>query len=612
MYNPFGGNKFPYANFHELNLDWIIQIAKDFLDQYSHIEETLDEGLQSLEDKATELEGLLDAWYTEHSEDIATQLAQALADLNTWYTTHEGYLDQYLQDSVTAFNTAAAAKAAETIATIPEDYTALFNQVQSIQTAFNINEKFMFVDGKIYSYNTDIVFEQGNFTSQGDDTSTTWIRTPKNSKLPSDFVIYNPYRLQYAVAAFYGNEFQGYVNAGTEVVVPSVFRDQYCKVIDNTHNFEYRIRVSNYMASGDLTPAASTLRVFTPYHTEDKNVFRTVNVATGNGAIISGSPRPTPGDNYRYTDVIKLYAGETIHFEYAGPTNMIALSTWTPTADGSDPKFNYDSALIYGDNGYHVAEYTAESDMYVRVSTMIAPVHNKPYTNSTDTVSNIYIFRADDFYDKTDPLYGKSITVMGDSMTYGSICGPEAIWLQRLALKHNMNATNMGVNGNAITEGYGTGDAMSVRYVDIPESDYIVIQGGANDKRENAPTGTFWADETHFVMNTDTSTFMGALNTIISGLRTMYPKAKLVCLTDYDRYPSKWHVEADAMKEVCRMRSVPCFDNFSDSGVALCEAGLSTWQDEGIWLDTTANYHLTPEVYRDVLLPKYEDLLKHI
>ena len=386
----------------------------------------------------------------------------------------------------------------------------------------------MFVDGKIYSYNKDVVFEQGNFTSGGDATSTAWIRNPMTAKLPNNFIIYNPYRLQFAVARYYGNQFVDYLAVGTEVVEGIIYRDQYCKVIDNNRNYEYRLRVSNYLASGELTPAASTLRVFTPYYTEDKNVFRTVTVVTGSGAMIDGTTHITPGENYRYTDIIKLYEGETIHFEYAGPTNMIALSTWTPTEDGSNPKFNYDSALIHGDGGYHVAEYTAEQDIYVRISTMIAPVHNKPYTNSADTVSNIYIFRADKFYDKTDPLYGKSITVMGDSLTYGSICGPGSTWLQRLALKHNMTANNMGINGNAVTQGYGTGDAMCVRYVNIPESDYIVIQGGANDKREGAPIGTFWANETNFTINTDTSTFMGALNTISKASNGMIPNCSLV------------------------------------------------------------------------------------
>ena len=36
------GENFPYTNFHELNMDWIIKIAKDFLDQYTHIQQIID------------------------------------------------------------------------------------------------------------------------------------------------------------------------------------------------------------------------------------------------------------------------------------------------------------------------------------------------------------------------------------------------------------------------------------------------------------------------------------------------------------------------------------------------------------------------------------------
>ena len=141
MNGPFG-NKFPYTNFHEMNLDWMIQVAKDFLDQYTHIQQIIEDGeqslqdltesgLQQLQDKADNLETLLQEWYNEHSEDIADQLAGALSDLNDWYTTHEGYLDQYVTDSIAAFNTAAENKAAATIATIPDDYTTLSNTVTS-------------------------------------------------------------------------------------------------------------------------------------------------------------------------------------------------------------------------------------------------------------------------------------------------------------------------------------------------------------------------------------------------------------------------------------------------------------------------------------------------
>lgn len=123
---------FPYTDMHQLNLDWIIKIAKDFLDQYTQIQDTISRGLQDLDDKAQNLEQLLQEWYDTHSQDIANQLADALQDLNTWYTQHQGYLEQYLADSITAFNNAADQKAEQTIESIPADYTDLSNQVTDI------------------------------------------------------------------------------------------------------------------------------------------------------------------------------------------------------------------------------------------------------------------------------------------------------------------------------------------------------------------------------------------------------------------------------------------------------------------------------------------------
>lgn len=110
--------QFPYANFHELNMDWIVKIAKDFLDQYTNIQNTITTGLESLDTKAQDLESLLQAWYDTHSEDIATQLTQALADLASEFDT-----------KLAEFGTAADRKAAQAAASIPEDYSALSTKV---------------------------------------------------------------------------------------------------------------------------------------------------------------------------------------------------------------------------------------------------------------------------------------------------------------------------------------------------------------------------------------------------------------------------------------------------------------------------------------------------
>ena len=127
------GEGFPYSNFHDLNMDWIIKIAKDFLDQYTHIQEIITNGEQSildkttdglnqLQDKADTLEQLLQEWYNTHSSDIQNQLVDALADLNAWYNTHQNYLNQTLIDAKASFDTHADAKAQQTIDSIPDDF----------------------------------------------------------------------------------------------------------------------------------------------------------------------------------------------------------------------------------------------------------------------------------------------------------------------------------------------------------------------------------------------------------------------------------------------------------------------------------------------------------
>ena len=205
------GEGFPYSNFHDLNLDWIIKIAKDFLDQYTHIQEVISDGEESiqnltadgiaqLEEKATALEnalqnwydehsediadelasalGDLNDWYTEHSQDIAGELADALADLNSWYTTHQGYLDQYLTDSISAFNTAAEQKAAETIATIPSDYSTLAAQVNNIED----NAKRIFVYDERGTNPIDMFYDIA--INNAVDGKVYWIQLTKNSTTP--------------------------------------------------------------------------------------------------------------------------------------------------------------------------------------------------------------------------------------------------------------------------------------------------------------------------------------------------------------------------------------------------------------------------------------------
>ena len=165
---------FPYTDMHNLNLDWIIKIAKDFLEQYTHIQQLItegenslqtltNEGIEELQNKADNLETLLQEWYNTHSSDIANQLANALSDLNDWYTLHQNYLDETLQTKITAFDTHADQKAAETIATIPADYTELANDVAGIHQT--LKKEAILAEENEYIY-TGLIFTAGKAVSR--------------------------------------------------------------------------------------------------------------------------------------------------------------------------------------------------------------------------------------------------------------------------------------------------------------------------------------------------------------------------------------------------------------------------------------------------------------
>ena len=184
MNNGAFGENFPYSNFHDLNMDWIIKIAKDFLDQYTHIQDTITNGetalnnktaesLAELEAKSTELEGLLQEWYDTHSDDIANQLATSLQSIIT-----------ALNNAITTFNTEAEEKAQETIRTIPADYTSVAQGLTKLEDAVRMIP----IESKEYSFvyptkdpeRSAIIFSDldGNVVAEMDDRG---VHTKNNS-----------------------------------------------------------------------------------------------------------------------------------------------------------------------------------------------------------------------------------------------------------------------------------------------------------------------------------------------------------------------------------------------------------------------------------------------
>jgi hypothetical protein len=208
-----------------------------------------------------------------------------------------------------------------------------------------------------------------------------------------------------------------------------------------------------------------------------------------------------------------------------------------------------------------------------------------------------------------DILYGKTLVALGDSLFYGNKLGNEATWINKLGKKHNMTVYNYGINGNtvAMQEDEPKPPPMCVRYADMADgADYVVVLGGANDKRLHVPIGK---DD-----DTGPHTFKGALNVLILGITQKYPRAKVLFMTNYNRWPTANKLGISdlayvtAMEDVCRKYAIPCFNNYYNSGISFQNPAHKPWIDEGLVLGIGENRHFSDEAY-DWLLTKYEALL---
>ena len=137
------GEGFPYSNFHDLNMDWIIKIAKDFLDQYTNIQQvisdglealqnTTDEGLESLENKTDEgLESLLEKT-NDGLQALQNKKTELEALLQAWYDTHSADIANQLVDAVASFSTQATQIGQAVISSIPAEYADVTNSIKAI------------------------------------------------------------------------------------------------------------------------------------------------------------------------------------------------------------------------------------------------------------------------------------------------------------------------------------------------------------------------------------------------------------------------------------------------------------------------------------------------
>lgn len=97
--------KFPYTNTHELNLDWILQIVRDFQAKYTNFDETVQAALEQIESakdgSLSDITAALETAITAINAAVAAELATARTTLNGDLANAEQVI-QFDRDTATA------------------------------------------------------------------------------------------------------------------------------------------------------------------------------------------------------------------------------------------------------------------------------------------------------------------------------------------------------------------------------------------------------------------------------------------------------------------------------------------------------------------------------
>lgn len=146
-------NEFPYTNLHELNIDWILKIVKDFQEKYGNFDETYQEMLHNIEVAGAEA---VEAISTDKDTALAAInafLEQCVTALDTATTGHVSELQNVTNNQLSAINAAGenqrellaqdgdeyVNQMEALLAQVPSDYRDALNQLQIINSILNEN-----------------------------------------------------------------------------------------------------------------------------------------------------------------------------------------------------------------------------------------------------------------------------------------------------------------------------------------------------------------------------------------------------------------------------------------------------------------------------------------
>ena len=661
MYNPFGGNKFPYSNFHELNLDWIIEIAKNFLDQYSHIQETIETGLSNMSDAEAQALANIAHDLAEALASIDQDLTSALSSINT--TT-----DEATAAAIADINLNADEKLNDTLASIPDDYTELYYKIVNLTTdfagllsslsAYKVKNYFNPAVLAEIEYNGNVCYSTGanGVTVQQNDSNAV---TVNSSMMELDAGTYTVSTTNACRIQVFGNgEVIANVNPGTYVsfTISSRTKIYFKFIVSSTPYLIGNVQVERGNQATTYTPYDNpyffnqTANYATGVYVTDRNAFlrfQSISEPVANeGTVTSGVVKYLDNTitNVGYHSSLAVSAAEMIYFSgYCyGDAFPVVIALYNNEVVGS---FYHAQGFMEG----NIIVPFGVDTIIINGNTENVVAGKIPNSSSSLLSLPAYIRK------KTNNLEGKKIVWYGTSIPAGGYIGSEVSrnYPAFIADKYKCTIINEAVGGscahckelNEINDanpyGFNKNYTLSSRCLTNTLTDMQWMIDHYNDSfwtNKPALTDQYKADMMQFsygnrldkYLNSNNFpdlfvfdhgyndyvsavdnytgheyepyTLQAALNILFRRIYTYNPAAKILIIGNY-KYQTRNGLVVQAQQAAAQRWDIPIFDTWKYTGLS-DEQVYTTYnwvQDGNTWEQQPTTSHA--ETLTNVLLP---------
>ena len=183
--------------------------------------------------------------------------------------------------------------------------------------------------------------------------------------------------------------------------------------------------------------------------------------------------------------------------------------------------------VIKDKNGKTTRAYTSEDwltthDYDIEIEVAEAENGGTIYINTADE-NFIGLKKYEAYFEKKTSLYGKKLSVAGDSICAGA--GYLGGYGKIIADLNSMTLQNVGIGGSTITD-YASDRGKICNMISQlnSDADYVLINGGVNDASLGVPIGTMTE---RFDSDYDKTTFIGAMESICKELTNKFNGKKI-------------------------------------------------------------------------------------